>query len=303
MISYFYPETLRSVTVSLLERFSHVQVHRFNKERTSVVKVIDVPLTFAPVEKAQQDRTEDYTVEPESLGQRYYMQIPRLALNLNGIAYAPDRATGVNDYRYFQDNTGDQQVINNMFRDYQPTPYNLTYTLFIRTDSMSDFSQIIENIIPYFNPKLYLRVKEFSFLNLERDYSVILNDVSPTFTDELDKHSKRQIDGTITFTVEAWMYRPLDTAKLVKVIKTSYFVGEGQAIDAKFNLSGFPATSAGDPPPDAPTAGEFILSAYDPDTGIYGYMDAVSPTDNVTITPDVITIEPSVIQPARVYIH
>lgn len=297
MISYYYPETLRSITVALLERFSHIQVHRFNKEHTTVVKVIDVPLTFAPVEKAQQDRTEDYTVEPESLGQRYYLQIPRLALNLNSITYSPERAAGVNEFRYFADNTPEGKLLNSSFKDSIPTPYNLTYTLFIRTDSMADFSQIIENIIPYFNPKLYLRVKEFSFMNLERDLSVILNDISPAFTDELDKTQKRQIDGTITFTVEGWFYKPVSTAKLVKLIKTRFYT-DGTLIDGTFNLS---STGPDAPLSALPPAGTYNVSAFDPSTNTYFFISNSGLSDNVTIMASTLSAGMRTIQPVRIY--
>lgn len=283
-----------------------MEVHRFNKEHTSIVKVIPVPIAFAPVEKTQQDRLEDYTAEPQSLGQRYYLQVPRVALTFTGLTYAPDRATGVNDQRYFADNTQDSQHINQMFTDLQPTPYNFTYTLHIRTDSVSDFSQIIENIVPYFNPKLYLRVKEFSFLNIERDLSVILNDVAPDFTDELDKNSMRQINGSITFTIEGWMYHPVSTSKLVKVIKTRFF-SEGidsteSQMDSQVNVSAYPATSAGLPPPDAPTKGEFQVSAFDPALDAFFYMNQVPAELSAAFeiaTPNGITMK--IIQPARVW--
>lgn len=225
MLSYYYAETLRNITVSLLERFSHMEVHRFNKEHTEVVKTIEVPIAFAPVEKTQQDRLEDYTVEPQSTGQRYYLQVPRLALNFNGLSYDPNRAISVNEGRYFPDTSAEGKLLNRLYQDAMPTPYNFQYTISIRTDSLADFSQIIENIIPYFNPKLYLRVKEFSFLNIERNLSVVLNDVSPDFTDELDKQSMRQINGTITFTIEGYVYKSIEAGKLVKVIKTRYWVG------------------------------------------------------------------------------
>ena len=304
MIKYWYPETLKNITDSLMERFSYMQVYRFAKDQQTIVKIIDVPIAFAPVEKTQQDRLEDYTAEPQSLGQRYYLQVPRLALTFNGMLYAPDRATGVNDDRYFANNTQENQPVNSMFKDSQPTPYNFTYTLYIRTDSVSDFSQIIENILPYFNPKLYLRVKEFSFLNVERDLSVILNDVNPDFTDELDKNSMRQINGSITFTVEGWMYKPVSSTAMVKVIKTRFFAGaldaENSQMDKQIQVSAYPATSAGLPPPDAPT--DFQMSAYDPATDAFYYMDEIPASVSAGIqvmAPDGITS--TVIQPSRVW--
>lgn len=225
MIDYYYPETLRNLTVALLERFSYIKVHRFNKDRTEIVKEIEVPIAFAPVEKTQQDRLEDYSAEPESSGQRYYLQVPRLALNFNGFAYAPDRVMSANESREFPDTSTEGKAVNRVYEDAQPTPWNYMWTLSIRTDSISDYSQIIENVLPYFNPKLYLRVKEFSFLNIERTLPVILNDAMPDFTDELDKQNMRQINGTITFTIEGYMYKPVESGKLVKVINTHYWTG------------------------------------------------------------------------------
>ena len=224
MVSFYYAQTLKAITIALLSKFDGMQVHRYSSDGKTIIKIINVPITFAPVEKIQQDRLENYTAEPESTGRRSYLQVPRIALTLNSITYAPERAIGVNEYRYFADSSGANGLVNALFSDFEPAPYNYTYTLFLRTDSMSDWSQMIENIIPYFNPKLYLRVKEFSFLNIERDLQVILNTVNPEFTDELDKNSQRQLNGSVVFTVEGWAYKPIATSKLVKVVNTRYYI-------------------------------------------------------------------------------
>ncbi len=234
MISFYYAETLRNITTALLERFSYMQVHRFDAAHKSVVNVIDVPLAFAPIEKTYMDRKENYTVESESAGQRYYQTIPRLALNLIGMQYNPSRVSGANEYRYFK-----EPSMDSMFKDYQPVPWDLTYSLAIRADQMNDFAQIIENVLPYFNPNLYLEVSEFSFLNLKRELMVTLNGAEPNFSDDLDKTQQRQMNGSVSFTVAAWFYRPLTTAKIIKTVKTSYYVGDTNisASDGTINLS------------------------------------------------------------------
>jgi hypothetical protein len=233
MIQFFYPETLHNITTALLEKFSHMEVHRFNKARTQIVNILNPPIAFAPVEKAFQTRTENYTAEPESTGQRYYQTLPRLALNLNSIVYDPNRATGVNEQRTFIAGDGETHI------DLMPTPYNFGYTLSIRSEYLSDLSQIIENILPYFNPKLYLRVKEFSWMTLERDLPVILNGFTPAFSDELDKSQKRQLDATIDFTVEAYMYKPVTDAVLVNEFVVNFYAGSQTVneLDRTINLS------------------------------------------------------------------
>ena len=235
MITFYYPQTLLNVTTALLDKFRGIQVYRYVKNSTSISKIIDVPITFSPIDKSQQARLEDYSQEQagnvptragESTGSRYILQVPRIDLSLTNIAYDPGRAAGVNDYRYFQDNTQEGQIINAMFKDYNPAPYNYTYTLYIKTDYMNDFAQIMENILPYFNPKLNLRVKEFSFLNLERDLQVTLENPNIDFGNtDLTKLDMRQLNGDISFVVEGFQYRPVTQAKMVKVITTKFFVG------------------------------------------------------------------------------
>jgi len=274
MIDFYYPETFRGIVVSLLDKFRGMQVYRYNKARTQVSQIIDVPITFSPVEKFHQDRTEDYTAEPESQGRRYIYKIPRIALTLNSIDYAPDRAIGPNEYRYFKDNQGENGLVNQVFRDFQPAPYNFTFTLSIRADQMNDFIQLLENILPYFNPKLYLRVKEFQFLNLERDLQVILNSVTPDFTDELDKFNNRQMNGSVVFTVEGWQYRPVTRSAIVKVIHTRFWVGQNGSyadpMDRHISLSAFSANTDGTPSEIPP----HLMSGYDAALSAYYYLSS-----------------------------
>jgi hypothetical protein len=227
-----------------------MQVHRYDDTGANIVNVIDVPIMFAPVAKAYLDRKENYTQEPESTGRRYVMSLPRLSLVLTGINYNSSRSYGVNEFRYFENVNQENAIVNDMFKDSQPTPYDISYNLSFKTDRIGDFSQILENILPYFNPSLYLSVKEFSFLNLERDLKVNLVNVSPEFTGDLDKSQIREANGSIDFVVEAFMYKPVSTAKFIKVINTRFYIGYQEDIsatyDGDFSLSAVDATSAGE---------------------------------------------------------
>jgi hypothetical protein len=236
MISYFYANTLENITTALCEKFSHMEVHRFNKDRTQLIKIINPPLMFTPLEKVYMSRTEDYTVEPESQGIRYYQTLPRLALQFDGAAYAPDRVTGANEQREFLSKDGQTRV------DFMPTPWNFTYTLSFKAEYISDWSQIVESILPYFNPKLYLRVKEFSWLNLERDIPITLNSFTPSFSDELDKTQKRSLDSQINFTAEGYLYKPVTDAVLVEEFIARFYCGD-QSINQLDNEES--VTSAG----------------------------------------------------------
>jgi hypothetical protein len=259
LLPYYYAKTVFGVTVALLDQYSGLTVNRFDStSANSIVKTINVPLTFGPMEKAYQFRKE------LDSGQRYYLQLPRMALVFNGITFAADRAKSLEEQREWLNEyvniTG--VASNTLFEDFQPTPWDFHFTLFIRTEFMEDFSQIIENILPYYAPKSFLRVKEFSFLNIERDLPVLMGGVNTDFSDDVDETQQREINGNIDLTVEGQLYKPVSAAKIVKTIKSQYFIGNNNVFVHSYDISGFNATSA------VPTSG-WDTSGYNIDTNVY----------------------------------
>jgi len=312
MIQYFYPKTTKNVTVALMDMFNDLVVYKYDANGVSA-KEYTVPITFGPVEKEHLQRIEDHeyiasATDPngykqvEPYGQRYWVSTPRLALTMNGIAYNADRAYGVNEWReWFGETVAKEGTnIDDIFRDYAPAPYDINYTLHIMTDSMDYFSQILENILPYFNPALFLRVKEFSFLNIERDLRVTMPGVVPEFiSPEISDDDRRLVNGTMDLTVEAWMYRPFERSALIKVIDSKYYVVDASQTSASdalsagtitsayggliisadyFSTSGVMYTSAGDLPTSAiPTSGTYSFSGtFEDDVKDFAYFTSAT---------------------------
>lgn len=248
MQNFYYANTLRNILIAFLDQFNDLQVVRYAKDRVTVVKTIEVPILHGGVEKFHASRLEDESME------RYYQTLPRMAVMLDSIEYNPERCVAANELRSFVDPLSGTEL-NLVITDIVPSPYDITFKLQIKTNSMSDFSQLIENIIPFYNPSLYLRVKEFSFLNLERDLKVTLMSVTPELVEEIDETNTRSINGTLLFKVDAYMFRPLDHAKLIKKIDSKYFVAPDLSLitsasyNEEYRTSGYLALSA------APSAG------------------------------------------------
>ena len=294
MKTYYYPRVIKNVTIALMDLFNDMVVYKYDSSGVSADEY-SVPIVFGPMEKEHMQRIEDHEYiasasdpngykQVEPYGQRYTISVPRMALTMNGIAYNADRAYGVSEWReWFAETLVDRANVDEVLRDYQPTPWDINYTLHVMTDSMDYFSQIMENILPYFNPALFLRVKEFSFLNIERDLKVTMPGVVPEFvSNEISDDERRYVNATMDLTVESWMYRPFEYSKIIKVIQSKYFVVDasspavsamsatsvsysdfdGMVISADyFSTSGVKYTSAGDLPTSAvPTSGTYNFS-------------------------------------------
>jgi len=285
MITYYYPKTIKGVTTALLSMFNDMKVYKYDVSG-AIVDEYPVFISFGPMEKAFQGRTENFEYiasgsdvngykQSETVGQRYQISTPRMALVLNGIAYNAERAYSVNSWRewFAQSLELSGTNIDDILTDYQPTPYDMNFTLFMKMDSIDYLSQILENILPYFNPALYLRVKEFSFLNIERDLKVTMTGVVPEFvSNEISETDKRYVNATIDLTVESWQYRPFEYGKIIKFINSKYIVNTqsplydtlGSVSAESFNTSAVMFTSAG----ELPTSGVPLSGTYD-FSGIY----------------------------------
>ena len=248
MIKYYYPRTIRAITIALLDMFNDIRVVKYDANGIPISEK-NVPITFGPVEKYHQDRIENHYFDSKNVehNQRYYLQIPRIALTPNGVAYDPERATGVNEWRYWFQETLEisESQLDEIFSDYQPTPYTFSFTLYIKNDSMDYMSQILENILPYFNPTLMLRVKEFSFLNVERDIPVTLDGVGYDFIEDETAPDTRYVNASLNLTVKGYMYRPFITSKIIKSINSKYLNYNGVLLEG-FHTSGV-LTSGGVP--------------------------------------------------------
>ena len=266
MIKYYYPRTVKAITTALLNMFNDIRVVKYDKN-DAMVSEKSVPITFGPVEKYHQDRTENHYFDADNVehNNRYYLQIPRIALIPNGITYDPDRATGVNEWRYWLKESLQlsDSDIDQVVSDYQPTPYNFNFTIHIKNDSMDYLSQILENILPYFNPTLMLRVKEFSFLNIERDLAVSIDGVGYDFIDDESNTDTRYVNATMNLTVKGFMYRPFLMSKVIKVINSKYLEMPNSNYIEGFRTSGV-ETSAGIPiiTSAVPVSGDYWTSGY-----------------------------------------
>ena len=226
-MTHFYNHTTRNLLVAFMTLFNKIQVKRYD-DAGIAIKTIDVPIKFGPLSKYYMRRLEDGSLK------RYYIQYPTMAITINGFNYSTERAVSTKQTRLIKN----PDVADAWLNDLMPSPWDVEFTLHIKTESFTDFTQIVEQIIPFFNPSVNLRVKEFNTINLERDIRVTLGGLNPEFTEEVEEESKRYISGSMTFTADAWFYKPIADADIIKTIYSKY------GFDPRHNMFEYYNTSA-----------------------------------------------------------
>lgn len=217
----YCPNTIRNIITALMTEFKNIKVRNFqSSEVCTPLNTIDVPIKFGPQEKYHMMRLRDNSDQEE-----YYKKLPQMVLDWNNITFNGDRQVSTNEARHFYNKNLNIGDVSKFIEDVQPTAYDLGFTLDITTHSLTHFTQILESILVYFDPARSLRVKEFSFLNLERNLKVKLDGISQDFLTEQQEDNRRYVNGQITFTVESFLYRPLTDRGIIKEIRTSIYYG------------------------------------------------------------------------------
>lgn len=206
MVPFYHPRVFERVNIALLDLFDRVRVNRYNKDGT-VRKRIKVPLTFHFSKNFAEFilNTQD---NPESKH-----TTPILGLRMGGL----DRNTNATPSRTFIREIYDK-TSKQMIQDMRPCPWIQTYTLTSYTEQIQDHFQIMEQIIPYFNPTFNTAIKEFEFSNLKRDVIVELVGVNPQYNDEVEREKARSYVCEYTFKVRFDMYAPFYLGTLIREV-------------------------------------------------------------------------------------
>ncbi len=133
---------------------------------------------------------------------------PRLAYEMIGMRYDGTRRLNSLNQRVRPALNGDYLSPRRFFVG---TPYIFTFSLYATTRAIDDMNQIVEQILPIFNPDYTLLLNLLPTVGV-RDRMRIVMDGAPQITDssEMDGFTKqRTILGTFTFNVSATLYGPI----------------------------------------------------------------------------------------------
>jgi len=212
---YFYNESMRRMTVAFGQLFNKIQVKRTDSSG-NVVQTLAVPLAYAPKEKFLTRLDQQPNLEERE----FAITLPRMSFEISGISYDGARKlTRVQKYKTVKtDKEG--KVMN---YNYTPVPYNISYTLNIFTATAESGLQIVEQILPFFQPDYTVTVIAVPELDIKRDVPIILNDVSYEDSYSGDFTTRRAVIYTLNFTAKTYLFGPATTQKVIKEVQSDLY--------------------------------------------------------------------------------
>ena len=209
MFEYFYHEIMRRTIIAFGSIFNGVNIQHDNSDG-SVVSTTKVPLAYGPTQKflARLEQVPD-------LNKPVQISLPRMSFELNGLNYDPARKSTTTQ-TFLKGVKGDKSTLA---KTYLPVPYNLEFELSIFTKLNDDMLQIVEQILPYFQPAYTVSVDLVDTIGEKRDIPIVLNSITTSDDYESDFSTRRALIYTMRFTAKTYMFGPVNTDITKDVIK------------------------------------------------------------------------------------
>lgn len=234
--NHFYYNVMRKIIVQTLDIFNNISIAKYDNSG-EIGEYIKVPLQFAPKTKQwyfqQANRQKDGLTITDLI-------FPVMAMQMTGMDFAKDRVVNNLQKVIINHNT------NDLSYHLTPIPYNYQFTLEIVAEHFIDILQIVEQILPWFNPHITIRIS-INDLNIRTplnkddfnedgstalELRVIYNGTTVEAPTEIDISNVRILKWDLTFEVKGFLFQPLKIDPYVKKVITDVYTNHDQ-----FNLS------------------------------------------------------------------
>ena len=204
--TYSYNEIFRKTVIAFGTLFNNIEIKRTEGSRSEVMKV---PLAYGPKDKflARLKQVGDLTTKDA-----VQITLPRISFEISGFAYdATRKVSPTQVIRY----TGTDSKTRKSF---MPVPYNVDFELSIMAKNQDDGLQILEQILPFFQPMFNITLNPQEAIGEVKDFPVTLNSVVYEDDYEGDYTTRRTLIYTLSFSAKTYVYGPVNdiTNKLIK---------------------------------------------------------------------------------------
>jgi len=204
----FYNQSFRKLIIAFGQIFNNIVIQRTNSSG-GVTARIKVPLAYAPKEKFLVRLDQQANLE----SREFATTLPRMGFEITGLAYDSSRKlTRVQKYSKVKSGEDGKKMNYN----YSPVPYNISMNLYVFTATAEDGLQIIEQILPFFQPDYTVTVNVVPDLDIKRDIPIVLGNIGYEDTYDGEFTNRRAVIYTLSFTAKTYLFGPMNNQGVIK---------------------------------------------------------------------------------------
>lgn len=224
----WYHETIRTAVSVFGGLFNNIVIQRRDG------KVVAVPIAYSPRVKWL-DAQGQFNQSVES----FENLLPRMGYELKSMKYDTNRKLNNK-----QSVIGESPLLGGRSpRINAPVPYSLTFALYIQTKNLNDGWQIIEQILPFFQPAYTVRVRNFpdepqfggakptAFVQPinEFDMPFTLSNIEWEDDYQGEIQTRRDVQWTLTFETKVNLWGPIVPTTIIYDARVGIYVADTNA--------------------------------------------------------------------------
>ena len=195
--TYYYHEIVRKTIIAFGTLFNDIHIRHQDGAGNDITDM-KVPLAYGPSQKFLARITQQ-----ADLNKAVQITMPRMSFEMTSIQYDSTRKSSlVQTFKTCEDGTKAKKV-------FMPVPYNIGFELNVLSKLNDDSLQILEQILPYFQPHFNLTIDLVESIGEKRDIPIVLESVS--FQDDYEGSfdTRRALIHTLTFTAKTYLFGPI----------------------------------------------------------------------------------------------
>ena len=204
--SHFYNQIVRKNIIAFGTLFNNITMKSSDPDTGEVLEESKVPLAYGPKQKFL------VRIGENASSSKVAITLPRIYFEMTGVEYDSSRKTSpIQKYKTIIADNGNEVKVQ-----YVPVPYNISFELGIIAKSQDDALQILEQILPYFQPSFSVTLNMIPDMNEKKDIAIVLNNIGTE--DEWDDSflNRRYIVYTLNFTMKSYLYGPYSTSNIIR---------------------------------------------------------------------------------------
>jgi hypothetical protein len=220
MFEYFYHEIFRRTIIGFGTLFNNITIKRKDNDGDLLTE-FKVPLAYGPTQKflARLEQVPD-------LNKPVQFSLPRMSFEFVGLQY--DTSRKLTQTQSFIAKSASNPNIPR--KAYLPVPYSMDFELSIMTLTNDDMLQIIEQILPYFQPGFQITINLAGEIEEKRDIPIVLNNISMQDDYEGNYDTRRALIYTLRFTAKTYLFGPIQSAgvtnDIIKKVSVGFIAGD-----------------------------------------------------------------------------
>lgn len=203
MFHHFYHRLLRKYVTIFGTLMNNIYVTRYTQQGVPK-ETFKVPIAYGPKEKYLTRLKSDPTLTKSIM-----ISVPRFSFEIVGITYDPERKQQTT--LKLQGPSSGMTVKTT----YTAAPYNIDFSLQLYVRNIEDGTQIVEQILPYFQPDFVVTANLVPEMQLKRDIPVLLTGVNQSIDYEGGLDTTRLVIWQLDFTMKGFFFGPTANTNVI----------------------------------------------------------------------------------------